>query len=124
MTDAKIQVVTSPSYETEQSSPESNKYFFSYHILIRHIEGEACKLINRHWLITDASGQKQEVFGEGVVGQKPGLEPGQEFEYTSGVLLETPVGTMEGYYEMETASGELFRAMIEPFLLAVPGSIN
>lgn len=124
MTDAKIEIVPSPTYQTQQSKPEKNKYFFSYNILIRHLEGESCQLINRHWLITDASGEKQEVFGEGVIGQKPNLEPGQEFQYSSGVLLETPVGTMEGYYEMETDTGKTFRVPIEPFLLAVPGSIN
>lgn len=124
MKDAKIEILTHPVYETAQSKPEDNKFFFSYRIQIRHIDGESCQLINRHWLITDASGQKQEVFGEGVVGQKPEFQKGKEFVYTSGVLLETPVGTMEGYYEMEAASGDRFKVPIEPFLLAVPGSIN
>ena len=124
MNKAKIEILTHPVYETAQSKPEQNKYFFSYRIQIRHISGEGCQLINRHWLITDATGQKQEVFGEGVVGQKPELSEGEEFTYTSGVLLDTPVGTMEGYYEMLGASGDKFRVPIKPFLLAVPGAIN
>lgn len=124
MSNAKIEILTNPVYESAQSKPEDNKYFFSYHIRIRHLGGEPCQLINRHWLITDAAGEKQEVFGEGVIGKKPKLEAGQEFEYASGVLLETPVGTMEGYYEMQEESGEMFRAPIKPFLLALPGSIN
>lgn len=122
--DAKIEVLTDPSYEPAQSKPEDDKYFFSYHIRIRHLGGEPCQLINRHWLITDASGEKQEVYGEGVIGKKPKFQMGQEFEYTSGVLLETPVGTMEGYYEMQAESGEMFRVTIHPFLLALPGTIN
>ena len=119
-----MEVITSPAYEIAQSKPEDSKYFFSYHICIRHLGGEACQLINRHWLITDAGGEKQEVFGEGVIGKKPEFSAGEEFEYTSGVLLETPVGTMEGYYETKTNSGEMFRVPTAPFLLAVPGSIN
>jgi ApaG protein len=124
MTKTKIEVLATPAYETAQSKPEDDKYFFSYHIRIRHLSGAPCQLINRHWLITDASGVKQEVFGEGVIGKKPEFAAGRDFEYTSGVLLETPVGTMEGYYEMQTKSGEMFRVPIAPFLLAVPGSIN
>lgn len=124
MSDAKIEILATPAYESDQSKPEDNKYFFSYHIRIRHLGGTACQLINRHWLITDAAGQKQEVFGEGVIGKKPKLNAGEEFDYTSGVLLETPVGTMEGYYEMQTESGETFRVTINPFLLALPGTIN
>ena len=124
MNDTKIEVLATPTYETAQSKPEDNKYFFSYHIRIRHLHGEPCQLINRHWLITDASGQKQEVFGEGVIGKKPKFETGQEFEYASGVLIETPVGTMEGHYEMQATSGEMFRIPIAPFLLALPGTIN
>jgi len=124
MSNPTIEVLAQPEYEPAQSRPEGSKYFFSYHIAIQHLNGEPCQLINRYWLITDASGNKQEVYGEGVIGKQPTLRVGDEFSYSSGVLLETPVGTMEGYYEMSTEDGELFKINIEPFLLALPGTIN
>lgn len=124
MTTPAIKIIVKPQYETVQSKPKDQKYFFSYHIRIVHEGGTPCQLISRHWLITDAGGNKQEVTGEGVIGQKPKLKEGQKFEYSSGVLLETPVGTMEGYYDMETEGGDSFRVPIAPFLLAVPGTIN
>ena len=124
MSNPTIEVVAQPAYEPTQSQPQINKYFFSYHISIQHVDGEPCQLINRYWLITDSSGKKQEVYGEGVIGKQPKLSSGQAFSYSSGVLLETPVGTMEGFYEMSTPDGELFKIDIKPFLLALPGTIN
>lgn len=119
-----IEVQTFPQYEPRQSRSRDSKYFYSYRITIRHLKGERCQLISRRWLITDANGQKQEVVGDGVIGQQPTLDSGEEFTYTSGCLLETPVGTMEGHYIMRTLGGTEFTTPIEPFLLAVPGSIN
>lgn len=119
-----IDVQTFPKYEPSQSRLQEGKYFYSYRITIKNTKGERCQLISRRWLITDANGQKQEVMGEGVIGQQPVLDTGEEFSYTSGCLLETPVGTMEGHYVMRTDSGEEFNTPIEPFLLAIPGTIN
>lgn len=119
-----IDVQTFPQYEPKQSRSEESKYFYSYRITIRNLEGERCQLMSRRWLITDANGQKQEVIGDGVIGQQPILDAGEEFTYTSGCMLETPVGTMEGYYVMRTGDGREFQTPIEPFLLAVPGAIN
>jgi len=124
MSQPTIDVKSFPKFEPEQSSTQAGKFFYSYRICIANVEGESCQLMSRRWLITDANGQKQEVVGDGVVGQQPVIEPGEEFSYTSGCLLETPVGTMEGYYIMRTQTGEEFQVPISPFLLAVPGSIN
>lgn len=119
-----IEVQSFPRYEPEHSSKKEGKYFYSYTMCIRNLEGERCQLISRRWLITDANGQKQEVVGDGVIGQQPVIDSGEEFTYTSGCLLETPVGTMEGYYVMRTEDGREFRTPISPFLLAVPGTVN
>lgn len=119
-----IQVHTFPQYEPEHSRSAEGKYFYSYKIRIHNVKGESCQLISRRWLITDANGQKQEVVGDGVIGQQPVLDQGEEFTYTSGCMLETPIGTMEGYYIMRTSDGLEFKTPIEPFLLAIPGSIN
>ncbi len=119
-----IDVKSYPRYEPARSQADKGRYFYSYQICIRNLEGDSCQLISRCWLITDANGVKQQVVGEGVVGQQPTLQVGDEFTYTSGCMLDTPVGTMEGYYIMRTCDGREFHAPIEPFLLAVPGTIN
>lgn len=113
-----IQVAT--SYIDDQSEPDADRYVFAYTITISNSGNAPAKLINRHWLITDANGKIQEVRGEGVVGEQPYLRPGEEFRYTSGTVLETPVGTMEGEYEMIGDDGESFLAPIDRFSLAVP----
>ena len=120
ITDNLIKVDVETQYVEGESSPENNRYVFSYTITIRN-EGEtAARLMTRHWIITDANGQVQEVRGEGVVGEKPHLNPGEGFKYTSGTILETPVGTMQGSYQMVTDEGESFEAEIDPFRLSVP----
>lgn len=91
-----IQVGVETSYIDDQSDPGADRYVFAYTITISNTGKEAAKLLNRHWLITDANGKIQEVRGEGVVGEQPYLRPGEMFRYTSGTVLETPVGTMEG----------------------------
>lgn len=113
-----------PEYLPDQSSPQESRYVFAYHIRITNLGDEAAQLINRHWIITDANSQIREVKGEGVIGEQPRLEPGYGFEYTSGVMLDTPVGTMEGSYEMVADDGESFTAAIPVFLLSVPGAVN
>lgn len=115
-----IQVGVETSYIDDQSDPGADRYVFAYTITISNTGKEAAKLLNRHWLITDANGKIQEVRGEGVVGEQPYLRPGEMFRYTSGTVLETPVGTMEGEYEMLADDGESFLAPIDRFSLAVP----
>ncbi|MDJ0904916.1 MAG: Co2+/Mg2+ efflux protein ApaG [Woeseiaceae bacterium] len=126
MTDAHcnigIQVVT--DYVDEQSEPAADRYVFSYTITITNNGVVPARLISRHWVITDANGKVQEVSGDGVVGEQPHLNPGEEFRYSSGAVLETPVGAMQGLYRMEADNGVNFDAPIAPFTLAVPGVLH
>ena len=117
-----VEVVT--DYVEGQSEPESERYVFSYTITIRNEGGEPAQLISRHWLITDANGNIQEVKGEGVVGEQPHLKPGEGFQYTSGAMITTPVGSMQGTYQMVTDNGDEFDAEIAPFTLAIPRTLN
>ena len=120
----KIRVQVATAYLDEQSSPSEERYVFSYTITIRNEGERAAQLLTRHWIITDANGRVKEVRGEGVVGEQPRLEPGQGFRYSSGAVLETPVGTMEGSYQMVDAEGQHFDAAIPPFRLAIPGILQ
>ncbi len=120
--DIRIQVVT--SYMDDQSEPDADRYVFAYTITISNEGDVAAKLISRHWVITDANGKVQEVNGDGVVGEQPRLLPGEEFRYSSGAVLETPVGAMQGLYRMEADNGVNFDAPIAPFTLAVPGLLH
>ena len=117
-----INVVT--DYIAEQSDPTVDRYVFAYTITINNSGEIPAKLLNRHWLITDANGKVQEVRAEGVVGEQPHLNPGEFFEYTSGAVLETPVGIMEGEYEMVTDEGDTFLAPIDRFSLAIPRTLH
>jgi ApaG protein len=111
-------------YIAEHSSPRDNQYRFAYHITITNVGDETAQLISRHWVITDANGEVQEVRGPGVVGEQPVLPPGASFEYTSFCPLTTNVGTMHGSYQMVRADGGSFDARIAPFTLAVPNALN
>jgi ApaG protein len=119
-----IKVDVSTAYLPEQSEPDERRFVFSYTITIRNDGPVAAKLMRRHWLITDADGHIQEVRGDGVVGEQPLLQPGQGFRYSSGAVLETPVGTMHGSYQMVADGGDEFEAPIAPFRLAKPGVLN
>jgi ApaG protein len=119
-----IKVEVDTSYIEEQSLPQQDRYVFAYTITIRN-EGEVpARLLTRHWVITDANGKTNEVRGEGVVGEQPYLKPGESFRYTSGTLLETPVGSMEGSYQMVADDGEQFDAEIPPFTLSIPRTLH
>jgi ApaG protein len=122
MCDIRIQVVT--DYVDDQSEPDSERYVFAYTITITNEGDVAAKLISRHWVITDANGKVQEVNGDGVVGEQPDLKPGEEFRYSSGAVLETPVGAMQGLYRMQAENGVDFDAPIAAFTLAVPGLLH
>ena len=117
-----INVVT--SFVPEQSEVDNDRFVFAYTITIHNSGAEAAELLNRHWLITDANGKTQEVRGEGVVGQQPYLKPGESYQYTSGTVLDTPVGSMQGEYEMVRDDGTRFLAPIEPFSLAYPQALH
>ena len=120
--DIRIQVVT--NYIDAQSEPALGRYVFAYTITIANNGEVPARLISRHWIITDANGKVQEVTGDGVVGEQPHLNPGEEFRYSSGAVLETPVGAMQGLYRMEADNGVNFDAPIAPFTLAVPGVLH
>ena len=119
-----ISVAVDTRYLEDQSDPEEHRYVFAYTITIRNRGSVAAKLLGRHWVITDANGKVQEVRGEGVVGEQPHLMPGQGFRYTSGAVLETPVGSMQGSYRMLADNGVEFDAPIAAFTLAIPGKIH
>ena len=115
-----ISVTAQTEYIADQSDESVPRYVFSYTITIRNTGSLPAQLISRHWVITDAKNQVQEVRGLGVVGAQPLLKPGEHFEYTSGTALATPVGTMHGEYQMVTEDGTQFDARIPEFTLTVP----
>jgi ApaG protein len=119
-----IRVSVESRYAPEYSQPQRNQWFFLYTIQIANEGREQVQLLSRHWVIRDATGRVEEVRGPGVVGETPVLEPGEAFEYTSGCPLTTPLGSMEGRYEMVTAKGERFWAEVARFALREPGAIH
>jgi ApaG protein len=119
-----ITISVQTAYLPDQSEPDAARFVFSYTITIRNDGAASARLLNRHWVITDANGEVQEVRGEGVVGEQPYLRPGESFRYTSGTVLATPVGSMEGEYEMVADDGALFLAPIAAFSLSVPRTLH
>ena len=122
MSSISIQVKT--NYIKEQSKPDAERFVFSYTVTLSNQGENAAKLLSRHWIITDAVDAIQEVQGIGVVGEQPRLEPGEEYTYTSGVVLETETGTMKGSYQMQCDSGEQFDAEIPTFALVPPHAVH
>jgi ApaG protein len=120
----KILVKATPHFIEAQSSPENSRYVFAYTITISNEGTVPAKLLNRHWLITDSNGKIQEVRGDGVIGEQPYLKPGEKFRYTSGAILETPVGTMQGQYTMRSDEGDNFNAQIPQFTLSIPRTLH
>ena len=116
----RIEITPLPQFIPDQSNPEDERYVFAYTINIRNVGELPAQLVARHWIITDANNEVQEVRGLGVVGNQPLLQPGESFEYTSGCALATPVGTMKGSYQMVGEDGTRFDAEIPEFVLAVP----
>lgn len=119
-----IQIAVATRFLTEQSEPASDRFAFAYTISITNRSRETVRLLSRHWLITDGNNEVQEVRGEGVVGEQPWIGSGETFRYTSGALLKTAVGTMEGSYQMITDSGQVFEAPIPAFSLVHPASLH
>ena len=119
-----ISVDVDTRYLEDQSDPSEHRYVFAYTMTIRNRVTVPANLLSSHWLITDADGKVQEVRGEGVVGEQPHLMPGQGFRYTSGAVLETPVGSMQGSYQMLADNGVQFDAPVPAFTLAIPGKIH
>ncbi|MEM7540301.1 MAG: Co2+/Mg2+ efflux protein ApaG [Pseudomonadota bacterium] len=119
-----IDIAAETQYIDAQSKPEDSEYVFAYRITITNSGSLTATLKTRHWIITDAGGEVQEVKGEGVVGQQPRLVPGDSFTYTSAAMIKTPVGTMHGSYQMIAADGTAFDAPIAPFRLSIPSAIH
>ena len=115
-----IEVHVRTRFLPEQSVPDERRFVFAYTIRIHNAGRVAARLLTRHWVITDDEGKVQEVRGEGVVGEQPWLRPGDDFEYTSGAVLETSVGPMQGSYQMVADDGTRFDAPIAAFTLSVP----
>lgn len=112
-----VEIQVSTRYLNEDSKPKLNRYIFAYTITISNHSEETVKLLKRHWFITDSNNNVQEVHGDGVIGQQPSIAPGDSYQYTSGAILETTAGTMEGSYDFETQAGEAFNTPIATFAL-------
>ena len=119
-----IRIQVHSEYLAERSSPRDSQYLFQYHVRISNVGSETVQLMSRLWIITDADGEVERVKGPGVVGEQPVLPAGASFEYTSFCPLKTPVGSMQGTYQMATTEGEQFDAVIAAFTLAVPHALN
>ena len=119
-----IDVSVTTRYLAAQSQPEQNRYAFSYTVTIVNNGELPAQLLSRHWIITDGDGRVQEVRGAGVIGQQPHIEPGASHTYSSGTVMTTQVGTMQGSYQMLAEDGKRFEATIAPFRLAVPGALH
>ncbi len=107
-----------------QSRPEGNRFVFAYTVTLRNTGEVAAQLMSRHWVIADANGKIEEVRGDGVIGEQPWMRPGDDYQYTSGAVLETPVGAMHGSYQMLADDGTRFEAPIPPFTLTIPRTLH
>jgi ApaG protein len=119
-----ISVSVATQFIDEQSKPQDNRYVFAYTITIQNHGSLSARLLSRHWIITDGNGDVREVCGEGVVGEQPLMQPGEGYQYTSGAVLETAVGTMQGSYQMLAEDGTRFDADIPSFVLSIPRTLH
>ncbi|RUO80902.1 Co2+/Mg2+ efflux protein ApaG [Idiomarina tyrosinivorans] len=119
-----VEITVETQYLPAQSTPDDNQFVFAYTITIINHSEKPLQLVNRDWRITDADNKITRVAGDGVVGQQPQIAPGESFSYTSGTVLATPIGTMEGHYGMVTDEGESFRVNIPSFRLAIPNILH
>ena len=119
-----IRVHVKTEYLPSESDEDKNRFVFAYTISVENHGVQAAKLLSRHWIITDAENRVQEVKGKGVIGEQPHLKEGESFSYTSGTMIETQVGSMQGSYQMIADDGHKFDAEIKPFTLAIPGVLH
>ncbi|MGB1311273.1 MAG: Co2+/Mg2+ efflux protein ApaG [Leucothrix sp.] len=119
-----IRISVKTEFLPSESDEESSRFVFAYTITVENHGALPAKLLTRHWIITDADNKVQEVKGKGVIGEQPRLNHGESFSYTSGTMIETPVGSMQGSYQMVADDEHTFDAMIAPFTLALPGVLH
>ena len=124
MTDQPIIVKVDTEYLSQESEPDNSRFVFAYQITIYNRGNEATQLLSRHWVVTDGNEVKKVYSGMGVVGEQPLITGGQSYKYTSGIVLDTPVGTMQGHYTMRDPQGRSYDVPIEPFLLSTPNTVN
>ena len=122
--DLPIVIRVKTQYLPKHDAAKEGQFVFAYQVSIHNQSSDKVKLLERHWLVTDGNGKQNEVKGPGVVGKQPLIAPGDVFSYTSGVIIDTPVGTMQGHYQMQTDEGEVFNAPIDVFSLAIPKSVH
>ena len=115
-----IEVSVQSRYLEDESAPDRDYYVFAYTVRLQNTGSVGARLVSRHWVITDGNGEVEEIRGEGVIGQQPLLKPGESFEYSSGAVLKTDVGSMRGSYRMEADDGNGFDADIPAFTLSIP----
>ena len=119
-----ISIMVKSEYIPDQSNSRENRYVFAYHVTIENHGTQPTQLISRHWVITDGNQKIQEVRGEGVIGEQPTIMPGERYQYSSGAVLQTPVGSMQGSYQMVDETGNQFNAPIPIFTLASPTALH
>ncbi len=119
-----VEIRVETVYLEDESNPQDDHYVFAYTITIINTGSLAAKLLTRHWIIANQEGKTYEVQGDGVVGEQPHLEPGEAYQYSSGTVLDTPIGTMQGSYQLIADDGQYFEATIAPFTLAVPNKFH
>ena len=119
-----IQIEVASKFEPEQSDIDTNRYVFSYTVTIKNTASFNVQLLSRRWVVTDGNEKQQEIEGDGVIGKQPVIEPNTSYQYSSGTVLETNVGSMFGHYNMVTAEGDSFRAQITAFTLAKPNALH
>lgn len=119
-----VRVEATAEYLPEQSMPDNQQYVFAYHVKIHNEGTQTAQLISRHWVMTNGDKKTQELRGMGVIGVQPHIEPGETYQYSSGTVLDTVVGTMQGNYQMQAEDGTLFNAVIPAFSLAVPNQLH
>ena len=120
----KVSILVEPTYLEDHSDPAENSYLWAYTVKIKNNSKDTIKLISRHWKIFDSNGSFREVKGKGVVGEQPHITPGEEFQYTSGAMIETALGTMKGTYQMIDDNEHYFDAEIPEFILSIPRVIH
>ena len=119
-----IEVSVESEFRPDRSTPAQGRFLFTYTVRVANVGDSPARLVSRHWIVTDARGEREEIRGEGVIGKQPHLAPGQSFSYTSFCVLRTPLGQMRGTYTMSRDDGATFEAEIAPFALAVPAALN